>query len=313
MKTVFSLIILLISIAANAQKIERYYDWQWKPSELAGARFAAFFEKKGDLWERKDYFIHEKTLQMSGSYTDTSCKVAQGNFKYFHSNGNLESMGDFVNGKKHGVWISYHANGMMHDSATYDNGNRTGTALSWHSNGFLSDSSVYNTDGSGVSVSWFDNGSPASAGRYSPGYKKTGKWKYFHKNGKPSANEVYDIGKLVSKEYFDEDGNAMDTTNRDKGAAFKGGSEGWQKFIFKQLYFPDQYKIVNADQAIVVIDGVIDEDGNMTNVEVNTPFYPDFDKIAVNAVKRSPKWTPAVSHNRRVKYQIRQAVTFQQE
>ncbi len=62
-----------------------------------------------------------------------------------------------------------------------------------------------------------------------------------------------------------------------------------------------------------MVDAVIDEDGNMTNVEVNTPFHPDFDKIAVNALRKSPKWAPAIFHNRRVKYHMRQAVTFQQE
>ncbi len=313
MKTLYSFIISLLTLTSQAQHIEQYYDWAWKRTEPVSARFVALIEKHGSLWERRDYFLREKTMQMSGSYTDTSCKVAQGTFKYFHSNGNLAEMGEFVNGKKQGLWLSYHANGMMQDSAMYENGNMTGTGLKWHSNGYLYDSSVFKADGSGVSVSWFDNGVPASAGIYSAGFKKNGKWKFFHKNGKPSAIEIYDNDKLANKEYFDEEGSVMDTTSRDREAFFKNGKEGWHKFISRQLYFPQQYKIVNADQAVVVVDAVIDEDGNMTNVEVNTPFHPDFDKIAVDALRKSPKWTPAILHNRRVKYKIRQGVTFEQK
>ncbi|MCW3106154.1 MAG: Antitoxin component YwqK of the YwqJK toxin-antitoxin module [Segetibacter sp.] len=314
MKPFYLFIFLLFSVALHAQRIEQYYDWQWKRTEPVAARFYAVIEKKDSLWERKDYFIHEKSLQMIGTYTDTSCKIAHGNFQFYHPNRFLESNGQFVNGKKHGLWLTYHANNMMSDSTVYENGNITGTSLSWHSNGFPADSSVYNADGSGVSVSWFDNGVPAAAGRYSTGYKRNGQWQFFHKNGKLSSNEIFENGKLVNKQYFDEEGNALpDTTNRDKGAVFNGGMSGWQKFIYKQLYFPSQYKIVNGDQAVVVVDGVIDEEGNMTEVEVSTPFYPDFDKIAVNALRKSPKWTPAIAHNRKVKYKIRQAVTFQQD
>jgi antitoxin component YwqK of YwqJK toxin-antitoxin module len=313
MKACFLFIFLLCSVTIEAQRLEQYYNWQWKPAEPASARFVAIIEKKDSLWKRTDYYLREKRVQMIGSYIDSSCKVAEGSFKYFHSNGLPESNGSYVNGKKQGLWLRYYSSGMARDSTVYDNGYVTGTTLSWHQNGFLSDSAVYNSDGSGVSVSWFDNGQPAAAGRYNPGYKRNGKWQFFHKNGKPSAMEIYADGKQVNNQYLDEEGNAVaDTTTRDKEAVFAGGMKGWQKFVLKQLYFPSQYKIVNADEAIVVVDGVIDEEGNMTDVEVTTSFHRAFDKIAVTALRKSPKWTPAIAHNRKVKYKIRQAVTFQQ-
>ena len=314
MKNLYCFIFLLIALTTRAQRIEQYYDWRWKRTDAESARFVAVMEKKGSLWERKDYFIHEKNLEMSGSYTDTSCKVEQGKFYYFHSDGNLESTGDFVNGKKQGPWFTFYQNKMMKDSAVYENGQMTGTALSWHSNGFPADSSIYNADESGVSVSWFDNGSLASAGLYAVGHQKNGKWKYFHKNGKLSANEIFDNGNLTDKQYFDEEGVAMaDTSSRDREASFPSGQEGWKKFLSRQLYFPQEYKIVDADQAVVVVNGVIDEDGNMTDLKVSTPFYPAFDRIAVSALKKSPKWKPAIDHNRRVKYSFFQAVTFAQK
>ena len=313
MKACYLFMFLLYTLATQGQRLEQYYDWQWKRAEPASARFVAIIEKKDSLWERTDYYLREKKVQMSGSYTDSSCRLAHGSFYYFHPNGIPESSGRYVNGKKQGLWLGYYSTGMIRDSAMYDNGNITGTALGWHQNGYLLDSAAYNSDGSSVSVSWFDNGLLAAAGRYNQGHKRNGKWQFFHKNGKPAAIEVYENDALVNKQYFDEEGNSMaDTTSRDRPAVFAGGQKGWQKFIFKQLYFPPGFKIINADQAVVVVGAVVDENGSMTDVEVRTSFHKEFDRIAVTALQKSPRWSPAISHNRRVKYKIIQAVTFQQ-
>lgn len=314
MKSLLLLFYCCIPLLICAQHYERYYDFRWNPCSSAEARFYSELNKKDDVWERKDYFIHERSLQMIGSYTDTSCKIPVGHFEYYYPNKNLESIGVYKNGKKNDVWLTYYPNQIMKDSNTYLDGNAIGINMSWHSNGYLMDSSVFNVDGSGIEISWFDNGNPSAAGRYSPGYKQNGKWQYFHKNGKLSAIELYDKGTLIDKQYFDEDGNpVLDTTNMDKPAEFPGGKKAWQKFLLKNVYFPSQYKFENADKAVVVIEGTIDEEGNMTAVEVNTPLYPPFDKIAVDAVKKSPKWIPAIQHNRHVKYLFQQAVYFSQQ
>src|SRR5690349_4699785 len=158
MKPLILLLFFYIPFYSSAQQYERFYAYQWHPCDAANARFYTELNKKDSLWERKDYFIHERSLQMTGSYTDTSCKIAEGLFYYYHPNKSLESFGSFKHGKKDGVWISYYPNGMIHDSITYISGNKTGISYSWHSNGYLRDSAVWNNDGSGVEVSWFDNG-----------------------------------------------------------------------------------------------------------------------------------------------------------
>ena len=266
---------MLFPLMINAQHYERYYNYKWRRCEPIEARFYTELDKKDSLWERKDYFIHEKNLQMIGSYTDTSCKISEGHFEYYYSNKNLQSVGSYKNGKKDGLWLDFYPNRMMQDSIVYVEGNKSGSSLEWHSNGYMMDSAVWNDNGSGVEVSWFDNGNASSAGRYSAGYKQNGKWQYFHKNGKPAATELYNEGTLIDKKYFDEDGNPVaDTTNRDKPAEFSGGNAAWQKYLLKHTYFPTQYKFDNADKAVVVIEATVDEDGNMTDVTVNTPLYP---------------------------------------
>ena len=306
------LFIFLIS-QSQAQTIEKFYDYKWNECEPGAARFLAVISKTDSGFSRSDFFIHEKTLQMSGKYKDIDCKIQNGYFHYFHSNGIVASVGQYINNKKEGLWLAYHNNGMMSDSANYTNGKPIGINLSWHSNGYNQDSIVTNADGSYVQVSWFDNGVPSSAGIYNNEDKRIGKWFFFHKNGKKSSEEIYTAGKIDEEKFFDENGDLTDKKYVDKEPTFPGGNKAWQEYVFKKSYFPEQYKIVNADKAVVVVTFSIDEEGTVCEVFVSTPFFPQFDKIAEQAIKESPKWSPAVNHNRKVKFTLRQPVTFSQE
>ena len=98
---------LLCAYFSNAQKIEGYYDYKWEPCLPSEANYYSIIEKKENLWERLDYFVHEKKLQMKGTYKDSSTKMEQGPLVYYHSNGFLESEGDFEEGKRNGRWLRY--------------------------------------------------------------------------------------------------------------------------------------------------------------------------------------------------------------
>ena len=313
MKFFLSFLFLLNSAHLFSQKIEQYYDYRWKLTDPSLARYYTVIEKKDSLWNRKDYFIYEKSLQMEGNYKEAECKIEEGLFTYYHSNKVIESTGNYKNGKRDGLWYRYHTNGLMYDSVTYNMGNVVGLRQRWHRNGFPMDSTVLQADGSGVEVTWFDNGNPSSAGKFAPGTKQTGKWQYFHRNGNLSASEVYNNGQLISRIYFSEDGKALsDTANKDREAAYKGDIKAWQNYLIKQLYFPSQWQFSEGTQAIVFVDWVVDEEGTIQDAEVTGSLHPDFDKLGLAAIKNSPKWIPAIDHNRKIKAYRRQPVTFAQ-
>lgn len=304
-------ILLLLTVASNAQKSLHYYDFQWKECEVAHARFLTTIEHTDSGWHRIDYYLVKTTaLQMDGWYLDSAEKVPVGKFLYAYPDQKIQMKGRYFNGKKQGTWLTYHFNGMMADSTTYLFGDPAGTSLRWYPNGYSADSAIHNPDGSGVEVTWFDNGNVSSAGRYSEGRKMHGKWQFFHKNGKLSAIELYDHGRLLQKQYYDEDGQSMaDTTSKDRLAVFKGGVDDWLKYLDHHLRFPS-YTITNSDQAAVVVSFTVDEDGNILNPFVSTPFYPPFEKEALYTITRSPKWLPAIEHNRRVQASMKQPVVF---
>jgi antitoxin component YwqK of YwqJK toxin-antitoxin module len=304
--------LLLPSLPGSAQKIEKYYDYQWRETEPQYARLYAVVEKTDSGWRRKSYFLQKGTLQLQAYYEDSACKIASGTFLSLHPTKEIEWVGRYVHNKKQGLWLRFYQDGKPMDSAVFDNGRQTGIGIGWHHNGYMSDSSVTLPDGSGVRVSWFDNGVPSSTGRVAE-YKMDGKWTYFHRNGKPSSIELYDHGKFVDKQFFNEKGNLVaDTSNNDKPATFPGGLVAWGKFLSKHLFFPPEYKINNSDKASVVITCTADEEGRIQDAYVSVPFFPEFDKIALDAVRQSPRWIPAMNHNRKVKATFRQPVIFSQ-
>lgn len=311
--TCFILLASIQGFAVFAQKTEKFYDYQWKATDGPHARFYSIVERTDSGYHRLNYYVHDMSLQMDGWFEDSACKIRSGKFTYAYPDKILESTGRYLHNKKQGLWLVYHSNGMMADSAVYNNGFPVGASMAWYNNGTVSDSSVYNVDGSGVKVGWFDNGNPSYAGRFASGYKAYGKWQFFHKNGKISAIELYDHDSLLNKQYFDETGQPVtDTMNKDRNPSFVGGNKAWIKYLDSHVYFPTDYRIENSDEAVLVITFTIDEDGKTKDAFVSTPFYPPFEKIALGAIHGSPKWQPAMNHNRRVSAVYHQSVGFSQ-
>ena len=313
MKKLFAALLLLVALQSASQTIEKYYDYNWKECDVSAARFYTLMKKTDSVWHRQDLFINLNQLQMDGYYEDKDCKTRTGRFHYFYANGKPQYIGNYVKNKKEGLWLSYHYNGMMSDSSHYWNGNKIGTCIGWHVNGYIADSIVMDSSGKGVYVSWFDNGIPSCAGRYSEGQKKDGRWKYFHNNGQVSDIETYREGKLIDKQYFDEQGVSIeDTTTKEIEAKFKGDNKRWGQYLASNLQFPSQYKLVNTDKVTVIVNFEVSEEGKVQNAYVSVPFRPEFDTIALEVINKSPKWIPALQNNRHVKFSERQAVTFSQ-
>lgn len=276
------------------------------------ARFYSLSTKTDSGWYTKEYLLTMNKLQMLGLFEDKENTIKNGIFYWFYPNGKIKTIGKYVHNNKQGIWLQYNSNGSLYDSSNYINGNLQGISLSWYKDGFLKDSFNIDEKGSGIHVSWFDNGQPSSAGRYVNYIIPHGRWNYYHKNGKVSAVELYDNGVLKDKQYFDESGAPANTTLQNAEAKFPGGDKAWGKYLNGQLYFPQHLEFKNGYTAALLITGTINEDGKVIDAEGAVPLHPEFDRIALNAIKKSPPWIPAVSHNRKVYYSFRQQVTFGQ-
>ena len=310
MKFILLLLSVIVTVSVFSQTTESYYDFYWKPCSKENANYFSIVQKTDSGWLRKDYYYRSGQLQMDALYEDEACKVQTGHCYYYHANGRPSSIGRRIHGKNDGICLSYHSNGMMSDSANFQNGLVVDKRFRWHRNGYPSDSISRLNDSLFVRVTWFDDGSPSSAG-YMVNDQLEGKWQYFHHNGQRAAMEVYNDGKLVGAEYFDESGKVNeDTSGVNQEARFKGGEEAWRKYLEKNLYWPQRLEFKTAAAVTIGVDFVVDENGKVIDAEVWMPFHEEYDKIALKAIKNSPAWLPAISHNRKVKSYRRQPVTF---
>ncbi len=65
---------------------------------------------------------------------------------YYYSDGTLKESGQFLDGKRHGEWISYSENGTMNAKVHFDKGSKTGVWMFWDDNGNLAHEVNYTTD-----------------------------------------------------------------------------------------------------------------------------------------------------------------------
>ncbi|WP_018615541.1 hypothetical protein [Segetibacter koreensis] len=178
-----------------------------------------------------------------------------------------------------------------------------------------------------------------SEGKYSGKDGKTpvGSFKNYKENGVLDFSAEYADGKLLSRTFFYKNGNKKSwITYNDKGAdqqkgwdetgkeirnytvekeaRFKGGAEGWKKFLQKNI---NGNIAVDANAPIgtheVTVQFIINKEGYVSNVKaVSVPAVcKPCGGEAVSVISNSPQWEPAIQNNEAVIYQAIQYVSFE--
>jgi Gram-negative bacterial TonB protein C-terminal len=115
---------------------------------------------------------------------------------------------------------------------------------------------------------------------------------------------------LLQQEHLKNDSTSTFTTVEVE-AKFPGGEKGWTKHISKQLSFPDLVMAINKPQKMTIeVQFVVCKDGEVCSVEALNSSTPLLDIMAVNAIRKGPRWDPAFQSGRNVKAWRRQKITF---
>jgi protein TonB len=96
----------------------------------------------------------------------------------------------------------------------------------------------------------------------------------------------------------------------DEDAVFPGGAVAMMKFIQENINYPETSIEMN-EQGRVYLQFVVEKDGSITNVKVDRGVSVDIDKEAKRVVKNMPKWKPAETKGRVVRYRCRLPINFQ--
>ncbi len=80
----------------------------------------------------------------------------------------------------------------------------------------------------------------------------------------------------------------------DEDASFPGGNKALMKFIQDNLVFPEGYGDIDVVGKIYV-SFIVRKDGTCSDfiIKRGIPGAPEFDKMALDLMKKMPKWIPA--------------------
>jgi TonB family protein len=172
---------------------------------------------------------------------------------------------------------------------------------------------------------WSEAGQPlVQDGRGTrPGYDKIGRLREeieyldglpqrivgYDSTGRPSYTERWEAGKFREGTRY-ERGQAVVYTVAEKSPEFKGGQAGLAQFLMKTLKYPPNAAREGV-QGKVFVSFVVDEQGQVTDIEVLRSVHPDLDQEARRVVQASSgMWKPALVRGQSVKSRFNLPLTF---
>ncbi len=158
----------------------------------------------------------------------------------------------------------------------------------------------YKEDGSLFNIAAFVNG-------------KLSGIEYFYKNGNKLSMIAYHENGITTQKGWDETGKEIKNFVVEREAIFKGGPEGWRKFLEKKLN-PNVAADAGAPAGRydVRVQFVVNKEGYISNVKaISAPSAcKPCANEAVSVISGGPEWVPAIQNNVPVNYNAIQIVSF---
>ena len=161
--------------------------------------------------------------------------------------------------------------------------------------------------------------------------KKDGYWEFRKPTGDMAMSILFDKGKRVwTKNFISNttsfaDGRIEDHTaknNRDslaeatieadqRPAEFKGGVQGWLRYLEKNLRTPERFKNVvgSGGMGKVIVSFTIDKEGRVYDTYIDHSVEWSVDMETIRVLRESPRWTPAYQNGKPVHYRHKQSIT----
>ncbi len=99
-------------------------------------------------------------------------------------------------------------------------------------------------------------------------------------------------------------------TKVEKEASFPGGNDAWRKYVTGAIQ-AELDEFTESDYGTVTVKFVVDKQGNVSDVQAINMKGTKLAEVAVNAIRKGPKWIPAQQNGRYVNAYRLQPVTLQ--
>lgn len=90
---------------------------------------------------------------------------------------------------------------------------------------------------------------------------------------------------------------------------YPGGQLAMYKFLSENQKYPEE-AIKRGEEGRVLVSFVVEKDGSLTNFKVEKHATPTLDKVAVETVKKMPKWKPGINKGEKVRVQFAIPITY---
>lgn len=126
--------------------------------------------------------------------------------------------GEYKDGRKVGLWISYYSNGKKKNEITYVSGRPSGPYTTYYTNGNVEEQGNWKSNRNvGTFKRYHENGKVSQEFNFDPSGKRAGTQKYFYDNGQlmiegdwnggketGTLTEYYDNGEIKAKKVFND-------------------------------------------------------------------------------------------------------------
>ena len=92
-------------------------------------------------------------------------------------------------------------------------------------------------------------------------------------------------------------------------ASFPGGAAAWQKYVSNAI-MKELDEFTNTDFGTCTVQFIVDKSGTVSDVHALDMKGTKLAEIAVNAIRKGPKWNPAIQNGSKVNAYRRQPVTL---
>ncbi len=165
------------------------------------------FEKMWYTWPEVKLRSEGKIIMFKFSLANSRLSEVKKDsiWKTWHYNGQLESVGNYIENLQDGKWKTWFDNGQLKSEGTFKLGKKEGIWKTLYDNGKIASDGNYTNDlPDGLWKSWYSNGQLTSSGNYIA-EQKNGSWKFYNEAGKLISDENYSNGKMngLFTKYFD--------------------------------------------------------------------------------------------------------------
>ncbi|MES2647558.1 MAG: TonB family protein [Bacteroidota bacterium] len=287
------------------------YDANWEVITSGTPYYTAKAWKDGDKWHKQDFYADGK-IQMEGFYSDEIFKIKDGQFTYYHSNGQVSQNEIYKNNKREGKAFLFTNKGQKISQGNFKNDLPVDSNVTWFENGKLSSILIADQNGNGNQSEFYGNGNVRVSGKIEAG-KKTKSWIVNDSNGLKIMELQYVLDSLTTTTCVDAAGKPIGGfCIYERPAQFKGGANGWRRFLEQNLEYPN-YAQKKGIQGVVKVQFIVSKSGGVSDFAILLSPHESLSKEVLRLMAISPGWQPAIQFNHPVTYRHIQSITFKLE